>query len=234
MGKKRGTELVDTGLLSERLENQRQTELVRSARYKISQNQQPTQTELRALRKFEHRQLYEFGQKYITAMPKGHYLDLFLGSSKVYIEWRQAYGFPWPESSKTVDVREVMRFYRARFAENGGLQIGGEDALLAGAPQQLKGELIRQRIREKEVSNQLKEIELRRMLENWLPIEPIKQWHNMLAELILKTRERIVRSLDGDQKETAEQAFDDLGDDMQKLTDEQFGEMDYDDSGNGN
>ena len=218
----------DGGLLSDRIERQQMAQRVKAARDKIARGETPSGPELRALNKFELEQLKTFGQKYLAAMPKSHFLDLFLGSSKVYINWRDSFGFPWPpKGDEGVDLKEVLKFYRTRFVNgNGSLPSGADedDVLFQFASQDLKDELIRHRIREKEVTNQIRTIELQKALEGWAPIEPIKEWHNSLAELVLRTREKVVKGLDGEQKEYAEQAFDDLGDDMQRLTEEQFGD----------
>ena len=227
MGKKAKESNVEESSLAERLERQHMAKLVRSGREKISRQEIPSRDERRAIGKMEAEQLKTLGRKYLAAIPKGHFLELFLGTSKVYNEWRESYGFPWPEERRaTLDLREVLRFYRSRFAQGGSMVPAGadeDDILFQFASQELKDELIRHRIREKDVTNQLKAIELQKALEGWAPIEPIRAWHNTLAELILRTREKIVKALDGEHKERAELAFDDLGDDMKRLVEEQFG-----------
>lgn len=223
---KNESELEDS-TLSERFERQQLAQLVQSAGDKIIRGEDPSRDEVRALKKFEREQLKSIGQKYLTSVPKTQFLQLFQGSTRAYIDWRDSYGFPWPENQKDgVDVREVMRFYRSRFAQGGvSLPPGADedDILLQFASQDLKDELVRHRIREKDVTNRIKSLDLQKALEDWAPIEPIREWHNTLAELILRTREKIVKDLDGERKERAEQAFDDLGDDMARLVEDQFG-----------
>lgn len=52
-------------------------------------------------------------------MPKGLFLELVGGHSKVYIEWRKRYGFPWNEREDEVDAVEMLRWFRSQFASGG-------------------------------------------------------------------------------------------------------------------
>lgn len=199
--------------VSQRLEQQELLRLSRAAQAKIQAKQPLTRAERTALARFEQQQTRTHGVRYVRAMPKGDFLDLFGGSSKVYIEWRTRYGFPWPESAGTVDVLEVGRWYRRQFVD-GGQKVpttaSEDDILLSGASQELKDEFIRERIKEKRITNQQKAIELEIERRSYVPLAPIIEAHNELAERIRKTRESLARQFDGQARERVELAFDDM------------------------
>ena len=140
-------------------------------------------------------------------------------------QWHEGQGFPWPHQTGTVDVGAVLRWYRERFVQ-GSTTVGGDvdDVLLAMASQELKDQFVRERIREKEITNQLKTIELQKAVDGLVPLEPIRTWHNALAGHISKTREKLARDADPKFRERVDEAFEDLAIDMQRLMDEQFGD----------
>lgn len=61
-------------------------------------------------------------------MPKGLFLELIGGHSKVYIEWRKRYGFPWKELDDEIDVLEVLRWFRTQYAEGSPKSSADEEA----------------------------------------------------------------------------------------------------------
>jgi len=212
----------DDGTLAEQIERKQLAQRVLTARDLLAKGEHVPRDELRALKKYEKEQLRTLGQRYLKAIPKAQFVELFGGYNKVYIDWRDAHGFPWPANHRVgVNLRDVLQFYRKWFARNGSSSVNADED---DSSRGLQNELERQRIREKDVTYQLKAIELQKALDDWAPIEPIREWHNTLAELILRVREKIVNTLDGEKKELAEQVFDDLGDDMTRLVEERFGE----------
>lgn len=224
MAKKQSSETGDEAAISiaDRIERQQQAQLVKSAQSKISAGDTPTKAELSAFRKFEKATRAKHGQAYLRAMPKGDFLDTFGGSSKVYIEWHNNYGFPWRKKAGEVSLVDVLQWYRKQFID--GPVVDGEDFLLQTASQALKDSFVRERIREKEITNRLKEIELQRTVAGLVPLEPIRQWHNSLAALLARTRERLAREADAEHREAIEQAFDDLSTDMERMIEERFGD----------
>lgn len=62
----------------------------------------------------------------LRRMPKSQFLREFGGSSKVNIEWHKRYGFPWSPADNTVDVVEVVLWYRDKFKR--GQQEGHDTA----------------------------------------------------------------------------------------------------------
>lgn len=216
--------------LSEKAEQQEQRRLLASARRKLELGEILTGPEKRALKQFEEKQLLEYGLRYIRNVPKSDFIDLFDGSHKVYLDWQRKYGFPWPQNrSKGVNLQEVIQWFRARFIERGagtGLTVAAseDDLLMSYVSQELKDQLAREKIREKQITNQQRALELERLLERYVPIEPVIQYHNTVAERLRKTREALARHFDGRDREVIEQAYDDMIDDIERSIDVMFHE----------
>lgn len=84
---------------------------------KLREDKPPTQTELAAMARTIREQQKSRDVPYFRKMPKGEFTDMFGGSSKVYIEWAEKHGFPWPEKERYVDAIEIMLWYRQQFAD---------------------------------------------------------------------------------------------------------------------
>lgn len=101
--------------VADKLTQQRTKRLVESAKKKLESGKDVTPSELRAIRDVEAQQQREAALGALASLPKGLFQDLIGGSSKVYIEWRKRYGFPWDERSDFVNVIEVLRWFRDQF-----------------------------------------------------------------------------------------------------------------------
>ena len=208
--------------LEERLKRERRQRILQSIQQKRATGKPLTKAEQKELLDIDLERRREHGVQYLRAMPKGDYLRLFGGSSKVHIEWRDEHGFPWPEKEiKTINLVEIVAWYRQQFIHGGNED--SEDVLLRGASQTLKNEFVREKIREKQITNKQKAIELEKLQASYVPIGPIIEAHNELAERIRKTRERLVRDFDGEERDRIERAFDDLLDDFIRDVETKFG-----------
>lgn len=202
--------------------------LLQSARKKTAAGQTLTAREKKTVKDFELEKRREYGVQYLRAMPKGDFIKLFGGSFKVNIEWNAEYGFPWPDKGKhDVDCVVMLEWYRDNFINGSrGGSDNPEDILLQGASQSLKDEYVRERIREKRITNQHRTIELEAVKASYLPMTLIMETHNSLAERIRKTRERLTRHFDGEAKEKIELAFEGLVEDFIRDVEDKFGDGD--------
>lgn len=212
--------------LTERLRQRKEAALLRSAREKLAKGDENlTKAEEKAVANYEAAQRKKWGYPYLRAMPKGDYINYFDGSWRVNLDWRDEYGFPWPpERNARIDIVEIVNWYREQFIKRTTAPVFADtdDVLLGGASQELKDEYIRERIREKRITNQQKNLELEQQLENYVPIGPIIEAHNELAERIRKTRERLALRFDGEDREFVDRAFEDLISDYIRDVDEKL------------
>lgn len=104
-----------------RLEKHNDALLIKSAAEKLKAGKRLTKAEIAAASKAEKQQAQARELPYLQNMPKGDYLALFGGSSKVYIDWQKVHGFPWTPDSNTVDAVEIHKWYRTAFASDAQL-----------------------------------------------------------------------------------------------------------------
>ncbi len=73
-------------------------------------------------------------------------------------------------------------------------------------------------------SERAKIARIQRMREErrYVPLEPIREFHNKAAARMCSTHERLQRDLDGNARDTAARAYDDMIDDLERLADECF------------
>lgn len=217
--------------LGDRIERPQQARLVTAARQKLEVGETLNHREVAAPKKFEREQLDRYGPQYLATMPKGAYAQLSGRQPKQLIEAADRYGLPYRPNEKTVDVGRVLRWFHDFLAANAGLLTGSgddEDQILHLASKELKDEYVRKRIDEKAVDIERKKHELAQLHENYLPIEPIRQTHNDLAELIRSMRMKLAKRFTGDDKEFVEQAFDDLISDYERTAEYRFNESGHD------
>lgn len=74
---------------------------------------------MRAIRDVETEHKRNEITRLLGAVPKGLFLELIGGSSKVYIDWRKRHGFPWNDNDEDVDVIQVLKWFRSQYAERG-------------------------------------------------------------------------------------------------------------------
>jgi len=211
--------------LSEQIERRQQASLVAAARRKLEAQQELTQREVAALKKFEREQRDRYGTQYLSAMPKGDYAGLSGRQSKQLIEAADRYGFPYRPEEKTVDVGRVLRWFHDFLAANAGMLSGGgggDDAILHLASKELKDEYVRKRIEEKAVDIERKRLEVAQLDESYGPIEPLRQYHRGMAGLLRGIRLKLTKRFEGVDQEFVEQAFDDLITDCERLGDSHF------------
>jgi len=199
------------------------------ARDKALAGEELTAKEKKALKEVELENLRKHGTAYLQAMPKMDYCGI-IGKHQKQMADDRRYGFPWPfEKDARINVCEVLIWFHTWMSKNGrkiisgGIEPNGDEPWLQDASKEIKDKYIQKRIEGVELDNEKKRAELSKTYEQFVPIEPIRQWHNQSAELIRRLRERLSRDFDGDNRERIEQGFDDLIDDLVRLTDEQFG-----------
>lgn len=210
--------------LADQLDRQRIAALVRSAEQKLRNGEVPNARETAALKKFEREQLDRWGSLYISAMPKGDYARMSGRQSKQLIEAADNYGLPYRPDSKTVDVGRMLRWFHDFLAANAGMLAGGssDDAILHLASKELKDEFVRVRINEKNIDTERKRIELAHLADNYVPIEPLRQYHNELAGLIKRLRMKFAKRFEGQEKEFVERSFEDLNSEFDQLAESHF------------
>ena len=202
--------------LAERLEQRQLVEEYRAAMAKHRRGESLKTRERQAIAKYERQQTAIFGLRYLSAMPKADFLRHFKGNAKTYLAWARDRGCPWPDVARDpVDVRDMFNWLRDQYINDGKateLQ-PGEDPMLSGCSQAVKDEFVRAQIADKRLVIERRKMELEREMGLFVPLEPIVDLHNELAERLKRTRERLVRQFDGDERERIERAFDDLIDD---------------------
>lgn len=214
--------------IGERIERQQQARLVQAARQKLEQGQGLSTRELSAVKKFEREQLQLYGPQYLAAVPKGDYAHIVGRQPKQLIEAADRYGLPYKPHTRTVDVGRLLRWFHDFLAANSDVLVSGnaDDAILQLASKDLKDEFVRKRIEEKDVDIRRKQHELAQLNESYLPIEPIRHYHNEAATLIRALRMKLAKRFEGDDKEFVEIAFDDLFVDYERLADAHFNAID--------
>lgn len=113
---------------ADRLEMQRLLALVQSAQEKKAAGKPLTKREIDAIAKLEAKAHRERAESHLRRMPKGEFIGLCGGSSRLYINWRERLGFPWPAESDDVDVVEVLKWFRQRLVDGGNEQPAPPDA----------------------------------------------------------------------------------------------------------
>ncbi len=220
--------------LAEQARQSTQKHLLRAAQAKLQTGDPLSKAEHRALSEWEREQTRRYGSRYVAAMPKADFLGGAGLSSKVCIEWRERHGFPYPEEKNAgVNLFEIIRHLWREVTGKPNSADGipdSDDVLLSGVPDAVKIELVKEKTRGQRIANELRQIELERAREQYVPLAPIMAAHNELAERIRVTRERLARRFDGRQKDEIERAFDDLIDDYQRAIANQFDDGDPDET----
>lgn len=221
--------------LADRIDREQRETLAAQALRKRATGQTLTHRELSAITKVERERTEHFGAAYLAAMPKGDYAILSGRQPKQLIELATKYGFPYPtgRNAKTVDVRAILRWFHDFHARNAGQLAAGsgdssDESILQLCSKELKDEFIRQKIEQSRIDNARKKIELESLSENYLPVEPLRQFHNRLAELLRRIRTKFAKHFDADDREFAEQAFESLITDWQRLAHAHFHDDDAD------
>lgn len=100
--------------VSDTLQRHNDRVLLESAQRKLKEGKKLSREERLTVSRVEASRASAAAMPYLTAMPKGAFLELFGGSSKVYIDWRKRDGFPWPIDKDVVDVIAIVRWCRQR------------------------------------------------------------------------------------------------------------------------
>lgn len=212
--------------LSERLELQQQQQLAKSYREKLASGQRTTRAEQRAFAKIEQLHLQEFGLRFLDRMPKKHYQRITARQSKQLLECSDRYGFPYDVSAPTVNVSRILRWFHDFLAANGSSLVtsDGEDAILQLASKELKDEYVKRRIAEKDLDIERKRIEVETLSSKYVPIEPLREYHNSLSRLLRRLQMKLAKHFDGEDREIIENGFDDLIHDCERLAESHFAE----------
>ncbi|MEO0532223.1 MAG: hypothetical protein AAF266_16880, partial [Planctomycetota bacterium] len=185
---------------------------------------QGCRAERTALRRTEDELKLRHGMQLLAAAPKTLVCELMDTTSKVVTDNRKRRGFPWPVGQREpVDLRELLRFFWRYYLEGPAPAADGEDLLLQGASQELKDELIRERIREKRIANEARAIELHRLRESHLPVEQVRTALAPLADLLARARSDLALRLEtidsvDEARQVIDQAWEDLYQDFESET----------------
>lgn len=217
------------GALSEEIERRQLSSLIATARQKLAANQKLAAREIAALKRFEREQLERYGPAYLAAMPKGDYARISGRQSKQLIEAADRYGLPYRTEDKTVDVARMLRWFHDFLAQNAAelAASAGDDPVLQLASGKLKDEYVREKILGVRLDNQRKETENAKAVDECLPVEPMRQLLNFVADRMRRTRERLSRKLDGEARDVADRAYVDMIDDVEKYISSRFNASDF-------
>lgn len=91
--------------------------LIKSAQEKLRNGKRLTKQEIAAVDDAQNEQAKARDLPYMRRMPKKDFIELFGGSSKVYIEWHKRWGFPWDPRRAHVDAIEALAWYRQFVAD---------------------------------------------------------------------------------------------------------------------
>lgn len=217
--------------LTERIEQQELASLVRSAQAKIQQGQTASlsRAEKGALATYERMQLETYGLRYFRRMPKADAIDHLGSSSKVVTDNRERRGFPWPTGRRDpVDVQSILRWLWRYFLETEPAThaADADGDLLRMASDELKDELIRERIEERKIANEQRRVELAALIGSYRPAEMYETLLGEMAEVIRRKRLELGKRLDGHVGEVVDRAFDDLADTFERIIEESLGDGD--------
>lgn len=221
--------------LSERIKQQELAALVRAAQQKIQAGQvrELSRAEKKALEDYERLQTETYGLRYFRRMPKSDAIDHLASSSKVVTDNRERRGFPWPTGRRDpVDMQAVLRWLWKYFlaTEPAAAAPDADGDLLRMASEELRDELIRQRIEERKIANEQKRVELQALVESYRPAELYETLLGEMAEIIRRKRLDLTKRFDGSVRETVDRAFDDMADSFERIIEEQLSGSDSDDT----
>lgn len=160
---------------------------------KLDKGEKPNRDEARALKKWEQQQFEEHGQRYLAGMPKGHVTEILGSPASTLIKQHEASGLPYPkEKTALVDGRELLRFLWKRFI--GGETAESEEA--ARLSRELALELAREKLREKQIANRKREMEMRLLEEAHIPTAMVETFAMGMAEVTRKKGENAQRTFE--------------------------------------
>jgi len=111
--------------IEERVELHNHALRVKSAKSKLAANKPLTKAEKFALARAKADQARREAEPWLRKMPKGTFIELYGGSSRAFINWREKRGFPWHDNGDEVDAVAACAWFREQLAA-GGLS-GGAD-----------------------------------------------------------------------------------------------------------
>lgn len=148
----------------ETLEAHNRDVLILTAKEKLSAGKKLTKQEIAAVEAAEKEKQRGHDLPYMRRMPKGEYIERFGGNNQSYINWRQRYGFPWPDRSDTVDAIACLCWYRDYFAESAGKALAPADN---GAP-------VGAEARYRDAKAAMAEVQLKALLGEYLHADDVK------------------------------------------------------------
>lgn len=231
-GRRKSVAAVPEPSVVDQIERAEQQRLRDSAAKKLKAGKRLVRDERAALRKAEDDMRMRHGMALLAAAPKTLVLGLLDTSSKVVTDNRKRRGFPWPSGQRDpVDIRGLLAYLWRYYLEGPAPAAHGEDLLLQGASQELKDEFIRERIREKRITNESRAIDLDRLRESHLPIEKVRTALMPLADMLARARSDLALRLETitsleEAKQVIDQQWEDLYQDFEAEIDSSLNESD--------
>lgn len=105
--------------IGDRIELHNQAARLKTAKEKLASGRPLTKAEQAAVSQAESDKARQIAMPWLRAMPKGEFVELVGGSTRVYLDWEKAHGLPWHKSKPSVDALELLRWFRDQFAAAG-------------------------------------------------------------------------------------------------------------------
>jgi len=213
---------LDAEPIAARIDAQQQAALIKSGHDKIKAGKTATTRELAAIKRLDEQTAQKYGRQYIAAMPKQDYCNLVGVQAGALLKLQATIGFPYGEKNRPLDLRAVLKWTHAIIKQHGELLAGEGDPVLGVANGRLRESYVAERTEQVRLDNERRRLENATAAERFVPIEPLRQFHNKMADRIRRTREKFAKRFDADDREFCERQFDDMIDAIEKLADEQF------------
>lgn len=150
----------------------------------------------KALREWEDFQRTKYGEQHLERLPKKDVARFTGRQPRTLIDWAERYNLPYDRHSNTVDARRWFAFIADLLAEKGRFlysEDSAEDDLLHLASGPLKDELVRRLIEKNDIANSSARMDLEIKRGSYVPLEPIRDFHNEAAGMIAKLGETASR-----------------------------------------
>lgn len=168
-----------------------------------------------------------FGPVYLAACPKKEYLAACGRPNRTVIDQGQRYELPYKTDVKAIDLRAVIRWVHDFLARNGkslNSQKSVEEEAFDVADNALKKEMAEECIRQKQLANTEKEINIKKKLGELFPFMLFEEWRAEASRLFSSSINAAFGGQGMITKAEALERMNDLLEDFNRLAEEKFGD----------
>ncbi len=182
----------------EQIERDHANAMVESVQAKVVRGEKPSRAELRAWRTWEREQLEDYGQRYVRAVPRAHYLEWTQKASRVVYAQGEDFGFPF--RGKTLAIPDIIRRLHEMLKDRRDalLQQEGKDAVESESMERIrsaKADMIEDQ-RDLQRGQLIRRSDVREINTKW-------------SSLLRAAGERLGRRFGRDAQEILDEALDD-------------------------